>query len=136
MSLSHESIDAPPEPGEPELFQAARLGDHAAVRALIAAGADPNACCPRHRCGEEECERVDEPLVFHALDAAHEADGKLAALLRAGARLDVTDREGLSPLERAKMNLREEREASDAPADPPTARCVRILREASGRGPG
>lgn len=33
----------PPKPGEPELFRAARVGDHAAIRHAIEAGADLNA---------------------------------------------------------------------------------------------
>lgn len=33
----------PPKPGEPPLFRAARVGDHRAIRSLIADGADPNA---------------------------------------------------------------------------------------------
>ncbi len=33
----------PPKAGEPPLHKAARLGDHAEIRRLIAAGADPNA---------------------------------------------------------------------------------------------
>lgn len=80
--------DALPPSPEDLLLQAARRGDSAAVRAALAAGADPD-CQPRPEAADQRT-----PLIA----AATAADlGALRALIAAGARVD-RDSGGLTPL--------------------------------------
>lgn len=68
------------------------------VRVLCELGADPNAVCPKHKCGGDACTRIDLPLLFHAACSSVEQDVKTDALLKAGADPLAEDSEGFTPL--------------------------------------
>jgi ankyrin repeat protein len=76
------------------LGRAIHEGTAVEVRVLCEVGANVDATAPYPRGGRPE--RV--ALVFHAIDA-YDAAGKLEPMLRAGARLDVRDPWGRTPLE-------------------------------------
>lgn len=118
--------------GHTPLARAIGEGTAIEVRVLCELGADPNAHCPLPCCGEDACERADEPLIFHVLRRAIQADGKLEALLKAGARTDVTDSSGRTPLECARARVRESGEVSPS-WKKEAERCVTLLREAEER---
>ena len=82
---------AQPAFGPPELVDAAKRSDHAAVRALLAAGADPDAAWG------------DGTTALHW--AAHrDAPALVADLLAAGADVDAADDHGITPLALACLN--------------------------------
>ena len=82
---------AQPAFGPPDLVAAARRGDHEAVRALLAAGADPGATYG------------DGTTALHW--AAHrDAPAMVADLLAAGADADAADDHGVTPLALACLN--------------------------------
>jgi ankyrin repeat protein len=83
------------------------------VQVLTELGADPNAAAPFRGCSEDSCSADPVPLVFHAIRATVHPDKKLEALLRTGARLDILDTDGLSPLEYAKARREEIESWSD-----------------------
>lgn len=92
--------------GQTPLARAIQEGTGTEVRILCELGADPNAVCPKHECGGEECARVDVPLLFHAADGigVHK-DVKTEALLRAGADPLIKDPEGHTALVRVVASL-------------------------------
>ena len=82
---------AQPAFGPPELVEAAKRSDHEAVRALLAAGADPDAAWG------------DGTTALHW--AAHrDAPALVADLLAAGADIDAADDHGITPLALACLN--------------------------------
>jgi ankyrin repeat protein len=88
--------------GQTPLAQAIEWGTALEVRVLCELGADPNAVCPTHHCGENGCERIEVPLLFAAIDGIGvDPDEKVEALLAAGADPLVRDADGLTPLEAA-----------------------------------
>lgn len=93
------------------LARAIQEGTGIEVKVLCELGANPNAVCPKHECGGEECTRIDLPLLFHAADGIGvDKDVKTEALLRAGADPLIKDPEGYTPLVRVVASL-----CSDAP---------------------
>lgn len=81
------------------------------VQVLCEFGADPNAVCSKHQCGEDACTPVNLPLLFHAADGIGvESDMKVEALLKAGADPMVEDGEGYTPLMHAVASLCEDSE--------------------------
>lgn len=92
--------------GQTPLSRALEEGTGLEVRVLCELGANPNAVCPKHECGDDGCTRIDVPLIFHAADGVGvHKDVKTAALLRAGADPLTTDAEGFTPLQRAVARL-------------------------------
>ncbi len=86
-------------------------GNGTEVRVLCELGANPNAVCPKHKCGSGACTSADLPLLFHAADGiVWDEHVKTEALLRAGADPLVKDAEGCTPLVRVVAAL-----CSDAP---------------------
>ena len=93
------------------LARAIQEGTGIEVKMLCELGANPNAVCPKHECGGEECTRIDLPLLFHAADGIGvDKDVKTEALLRAGADPLIQDSEGCTALVRVVASL-----CSDAP---------------------
>ncbi len=83
------------------LAMAIESGTGMGVRVLCELGADPNVICGKHECGEETCERIDAPLLFHAADGIGvHRDVKTEALLRAGADPLAQDSDGCTALSR------------------------------------
>lgn len=69
-------------------------------------GANPNSTCPEHRCGDDGCAAVELPLLFHvARGSGLAVDEKAEALLKAGADVLATDRDGHTPLVHAVAAL-------------------------------
>ncbi|MBX3359938.1 MAG: hypothetical protein KF705_00650 [Phycisphaeraceae bacterium] len=101
MNIEHRN-----KAGQTPLARAIQEGTGIEVRILCELGADPNAVCPKHECGSEECARVDVPLLFHAADGigVHK-DVKTEALLRAGADPLIKDPEGHTALVRVVASL-------------------------------
>lgn len=92
--------------GQTPLARALEEGTGLEVRVLCEIGADPNAVCPKHQCGDDGCTRNDVPLIFHAaVGVGVDKDVKTLSLLRAGADPLVKDAEGFTPLQRAVANL-------------------------------
>jgi ankyrin repeat protein len=86
--------------GQTPLARAIAEGTEIEVRILCELGADPNAICPKHECGDESCTRIDLPLLFHAACGyGVRADAKTEALLKAGANPHATDSEGFTALQ-------------------------------------
>jgi len=97
--------------GQTPMGRAIENGTGIEVQVLCELGADPNAVCPMHICGEAECNRPELPLLFHAVDGIGvQKDMKTESLLRAGANPDVKDGDGYSPIVRAVSAL-----CADAP---------------------
>lgn len=125
--------------GHTPIARAIEEGTAIEVRVLAELGADVNVVCPRHVCGEERCEAISAPIVFAAISSAVDPDVKLAALLKAGVDLDVTDENGLSPLEHARSRLdalltdRPDTKYTDEWIDEAKL-CVRMLETAAARG--
>jgi ankyrin repeat protein len=115
------------------LARAILEGNGKEVRVLVELGADPGATAPGLPCGGA-CSAVPVPLIFHAISAAVHPVEKVEALLRGGARLDVVDPDGLSPLEFARayrkdLETWEEGEFKQRCLDD-LGRCIEILQRA------
>lgn len=87
--------------GHTPLARALAFGYGLEAEVLCELGANPNAVCPMHKCGEGGCTRAELPLLFHAVIGIGLDNGvKTAALLRAGADPLATDADGCTPLQR------------------------------------
>lgn len=123
--------------GYTPLARAIEEGTGTEARVLCELGADPNATGPRHVSSDDECSLASAPLIFAAIASAVDGDEKLAALLDAGAVLDVVDESGLTPIEHARQRLEELEDA--APSAFTAAwllearRCVELLDRAAAR---
>ncbi len=101
--------------GSTPLGTAVKRGNGLEVKVLCDLGANPNALAPKHRCGDETCDSIDLPLLFHAIDGpCIDEAAKTAALLHAGADPLATDAEGYLPMDIAIGKLC--REAADPDA--------------------
>ena len=80
------------------LARAIDEGTGTEVRVLCELGADSNAVCSMHQCGEDSCGFVSMPLLFAAATGTGvDKDEKVAALLNAGADPLVINLDGHTP---------------------------------------
>lgn len=92
--------------GQTPLARAIDHGKGTEVRVLCELGANPDAVCSMHQCGEDACGAVGMPVLFAAADGIGvDKDEKVSALLDAGADPLVTDTEGFTTMMRVVAAL-------------------------------
>lgn len=92
--------------GHTPLAHAIEDGTDIEVKVLCELGANPNAVCPMHSCGEDKCTRIDLPLLFHASVGIGVKKGvKTELLLRAGADPLAVDSEQFTALDQIVATL-------------------------------
>ncbi len=104
-------IEAKNSRGQTPLALAVMEGTADEVAKLLELGADPNVSARGFVCGDDDedvaCDTVETPLLMLAITNGVDSAKKVESLLMAGAKTDVRDADGHSPLEIAEQTLQE-----------------------------